>query len=110
MAKRMGRNPYSLGGESMTYHSSITYSFYPPYKHKKLNSRKSLIASVNGRKTAFNNLLKSEVIKEDELEVVNEIIQKLDYLSSKIKENNEKDKVEKPILRFSGTGSLFKSI
>lgn len=107
----MGRNPYSLqGGESMYYSATKTFKMtYPPYKHKKLTTRKSLLASVNARKGAMKNITNSTALTEDEKIIVEEINKKLAELSNKIKENDE-NKNKKPVIRFEGTGSIFKGI
>jgi len=97
-----------MGRGSFDY---IKHNFkYPEYKSKKLGNRRSLIASINGKKGSFRNILDSLVIKEDELEIVNEIISNLDKLSNKVKENDKKDKNKKPVIRFEGTGTIFKGI
>lgn len=107
----MGRNPmysFSGGGESMYYTSTKKIKMkYPPYKHKKLSTRKSLLASVNGRIGNMNNILKSTVITVDEKIIVEEITNKLTELSNKIKENDE-NKNKKPVIRFTGAGTIFK--
>lgn len=51
--------------------------------------RKQIYASINGRKGNLITLSKSKLLKEDELEIINKIINDLEELRLKIKSNNK---------------------